>query len=338
MPQPYNDFGKYREIALKDLLDIHNWQKILDNFSDITDIYLRIISPEGTLLAASGKKPRLCAELLKDSSAKEMICGPCLPTFLYGKATVNKNLSFFCDAGLYNFINPLTINKDKILGYLIMGPVILVMRKPKEEYAHITQEFGLELDDFWTALLEIKAISFHCAQSLVALIKSVAEHMLKSAYNETLADEERVKGEDASKNPQLLEALLDVAFEISKADIGSVMFLDNLTREFTIQVSRGIPEAIVKNARVKTGIGIAGIAIKEGKPLLIGHTPQDNRLTPYLHRPQLGSSMVIPLKVENTVLGVMNVGALNTSQIQFGQDNITLMNKLVELATAAIEP
>ncbi|MBL7131853.1 MAG: GAF domain-containing protein [Candidatus Omnitrophica bacterium] len=46
--------------------------------------------------------------------------------------------------------------------------------------------------------------------------------------------------------------------------------------------------------------------------------------------------MVIPLKIENRVVGVMNIGVLTTSSVRFNQNNIKLMKRLLDLAALAI--
>ena len=259
-----------------------------------------------------------------------------MPTFLGGNEAVDKNLSFICQAGLHNFVAPLRV-EGEVRGYLIVGPVVLVMRKPKEAYSKTAQEFCLDLEDFWSAILEIKVVSFHGMQSLIELIKGVGEYTLKLAYQNVMRKKEVIMA-TRGKLTKLLDALLDVAFEISQADIGSVMFFDKVNNELTIQASKGIADEIVKNTRVKLGSRISGIAAKEGESFLIDSNTKDNRIRPYLNRPSLSSSMVIPLKIEKKVVGVMNLGALNTSSVTFNQDNMGLMSKLVDFATLAIHP
>jgi hypothetical protein len=48
--------------------------------------------------------------------------------------------------------------------------------------------------------------------------------------------------------------------------------------------------------------------------------------------------MVLPINVENRVMGVINLGALKTSAVRFNNGNLKLMNKLIDLATLAITP
>jgi len=104
------------------------------------------------------------------------------------------------------------------------------------------------------------------------------------------------------KLKKLFEILLDVAFEISGADIGSIMFFDKSSDAFTIRVSRGIPDEIATNTRVKVGDGISGTVAKEGEPILVDNTTRDNRIKRYLTRPYISSSMVLPLKSADTVI------------------------------------
>jgi len=265
---------------------------------------------------------------------KKELCGNCLPTFLGGRGVVNKNFGFACNTSLHNFITPLKVN-DKVLGYIIIGPVTLVIRKAKNEYLKIAQ--AIDLDDaqaFYNAVLEIKNILFSWIQSLLQLIKDIAEYTLKLAYQNLF--KERRAFTALPGLTALLNAMLDVAFEISQADIGSIMLLDEKTDELTIQSAKGIAHEVINNTHVRLGNRIAGVAAKEGEAFLIDEHFKDNRIRPYLERPYLSSSMVIPLKIENKAVGVMNLGALATSPVRFKRDDLKLMQKLVDFTTLAI--
>ncbi len=81
---------------------------------------------------------------------------------------------------------------------------------------------------------------------------------------------------------------------------------------------------------------VTGTLIREGVPFIIDDNLKDNRLKKYLSRSDIiSSSMVLPLRVRNQVLGVMNLGVLRTSPVRFGADNLNSMRKLVELAAVA---
>ncbi len=324
--------------TLKDIIDIKAWQKMQDDFAAVTGTSLRTLDPVGNLITKTSNEPRLCAKILADSYIKEQICGTCLPTFLGGRAVVDRNLSFFCQAGLSNFVAPLSYESSQALGYLLMGPVVLVARSPREKYRKIAEDLNLNLDEFWKLFSEIKVLSVHGAKSLTELIQSLCEYAIKLAYESRLRIEETLHKLDATRLNKILNILLDVAFEISKADVGSMMVVDEKKKSLSINASHGIPEEIATRTRVQIGEGISGTAAKEGKSYLIDDQLKNNRIKSYLSRPYLGSSMVIPLKAEDKLLGVLNLGALKTSASQFNDDSLQLMNKLTRLVATAITP
>jgi putative methionine-R-sulfoxide reductase with GAF domain len=316
---------KQNNISLIELIDINECQRIQDNFAAVTEIGLRMIDVKGDPITLVSRKPRLFQE--------------CLPTFLGGEAVVDKNLSFGCleeISSLRNFLVPLRVDKTRLLGYMIIGPVILVMRKTKEEYRQAAEKLNLGLDDLWDALLEIRLVSFQNINSILDLIREVCEYTLSSAYQNVVLRKEMMMTQSLAKISRLLDALLEVAFEISKAEVGSIMFLDKDKQGLSILASRGIPEKIVKTSRVRLGDGISGLAAKEGESFIIDENTTDNRITPYLKRPHLSSSMVLPIKAKDRVWGVMNLGVLESSPVKFNQDNLTSMQKLAELVTAAL--
>ena len=169
--------------SLRDLIEREAWQKIQDKFSAVSGVGLRLVDAIGEFVTTYSGKPRLCAELLKESPLKNKVCGQgCLPTFLGGEAAVDRNLGFVCEAtGLHNFVTPLRIDNGRALGYFIIGPVILVKPESKEDYRKRAEELCLDPEEFWSAIIEIKVMSFHGAQSLVELIKGVDEFCLKLA-------------------------------------------------------------------------------------------------------------------------------------------------------------
>ena len=321
--------------SFEDLIDLSQWQKIQDSFSAIANVGVRTLNLEGTALASPSGQPRLCKDIIRESILREKVCGLCAPTFLGGKAIVDKNLSFVCYAGMHHFIAPVTL-LDKVVAYIIIGPVVLVMRKAKEQYLKEAEELGIDLDTFWDALSEIKVVSFYAVQSLVEMVKGICEYMLKLSYQKS-RQPDKALGTDCQKVTKLLDTLLNAAFQVSGADVGSIMIVDDKSQELTICSFRGLSEDIAKSVRVKMGQGIAGTAARDGAVFVIDNNNQDNRIKPYLHRPVLGSSMVIPIKTGDRVWGVINLGALKSSPTRFDNNNVSSINRLIGLATIALQ-
>lgn len=333
---------KKRDFSLKAIIKENSLQKIQDNFSFATGIGMLMVDAEGKPLTSPSGESKLCQEALRGHSRNELFGGyRCLPTFLGGEGVVDKDLSYICelDVGMHNFVVPLRFKDNTVAAYAVLGPAILIMRKSKEEYRKIAENIGMDIEELWSALLEVKIVSLHGIQSLINLVRDVGEfiiHLSLRNYMHQQGREVVQVSEQATQLNKVLHDLLEVAFEVSKADVGSVMFVGADCQHFTIKASKGIPEDIAKNARVKIGEGIAGIVAKDAAPLLIDNNNRDTRLKPYLNRPQLASSMVFPIKVKNRVSGIMNLGALETSTTRFTLENINLMKRLIDLATVAI--
>jgi hypothetical protein len=114
------------------------------------------------------------------------------------------------------------------------------------------------------------------------------------------------------------------------------MLLDEKSQELTIQSARGIAHEIINKTRIKLGERISGLAAAKKEAFLIDERCKDNRITAYLKRPYLGTSMVIPLKMANRAIGVMNLGTLESSANRLKKEDLKLMQKLADFTTLAI--
>ncbi len=318
----------------KDLVGIQDWQKIQDTFSALTNISLRTVDPEGELITNTSGQTSLCKNFLKDSAYGKKVCGDCLPTFLGGKGVVDRNFCFVCQLGFYNFFAPLKVD-NKVKAYIVLGPVVLVMRKPKEFYAKLADELDAGLDELWKAILEVRVISFHRAQTLKELIVKISEFILALSYGKMKAGK-KFSGSFSGKFNGILEVLLDLALQVSGADLGSIMLLDRDNQELTIRAARGLPENVVRNTRSKLGSGICGTVVIENRPLLIDERISDNRIKKFLNRPYLKSSMILPIGTPEKAIGAMNLGALEVSPVRFNNENLESMHKVIALAIDAL--
>ena len=328
-------FGRPRkQPQFKDLVDTQDWQKIQDIFSAVTNINLRTLDPEGNLLTTPSGETRLCKEFLKNSTYGLELCGHSFPTFLGGKGVVDRNLSFVGPPGFHNFSAPLKFD-DTVGAYIILGPVILVMRKAKEYYDKLADEINADPEALWEAIKEVRVISFHRAQTLMELIVKMSEFILASAY-ENFKTGNKFSGPLSGQFKGVLEVLLDLSLEISGADMGSIMLLDKSKQELTIRASRGLPDSVVKNTRLQLGSGLCGTAVSENRPLLIDDKLDDNRIKKYLNRPYLKSSLILPIGTEKEAIGAVNLGALEVSAVRFNDNNLQTMYKVIGLATDAL--
>jgi hypothetical protein len=102
---------------------------------------------------------------------------------------------------------------------------------------------------------------------------------------------------------ELLRALLSIGIQSVEASRGSIQLLDPLTRELYIAYAEGLSDHTIRTSRQKLGEGIAGEVASTRRARLM----HGSDLTRYRDRPDILSSICVPLAVENQVLGVLNV-------------------------------
>jgi hypothetical protein len=104
-------------------------------------------------------------------------------------------------------------------------------------------------------------------------------------------------------------------------DICSVMLSDELSGELRVASARGLDDKVVKATRIKQGDKIAGWVALEGKPLFINDIENDARFS-RKSIPQYNnkSLMSFPIKVDDRVIGVLNLNNKKSSQPFSQQD------------------
>lgn len=95
-----------------------------------------------------------------------------------------------------------------------------------------------------------------------------------------------------------------------KASGASIFILQEVTREYLLAGCRGVHARIPQGATLRAGEGIAGLAIAQGRPMLVLDPTTDPVLSKakVRRRNELGSAMVIPLLTQQEAcIGVLNL-------------------------------
>ncbi len=329
-------------ISLKEVIDINQWQEIQDHFAEVIGVTIRSVDPNGNLLTKPSNPTRLCEEIIRSSPEGIAGCAGCLPTPIADLESGELwKEGYLCHIGLHNFSIPVRLPNNKTIAYILVGPVLLGERQKPNKYREKIAELNIDLDKFIDALIEIKVFSFSGIQSINELLKDVFSYTVELGYH-------RFKLERIIPLPKLskmaykfyadklLNALLDVSFNVTDAEFGSIMLLDEKTGELYIKIGRGIKKDIIKHTRLKIGEGIAGLAAQERRFLLVDDKITDERLKNRLQRPEIKSAIVAPLQIEDELFGVMNIGTLHPSD-KFSSENIDILRQLVKLVAITFE-
>lgn len=330
------------DITLKDIVDITQWQKIQDHFAEVIGIHMRTVDLEGNLITTPSNTARLCEEIVRGSPVGMARCGKCLPPSI-GDLELYKmwEEGYLCHIGLHNFSIPVIVTNNKTIAYVLVGPILLGERKKTSRYQEKITELGIDLERFIDGLIEIKLFSFSGIQAVVELLYDVTSYIAQLGYH-------RFKLERIIPLPKvsemvykfyidrLLNALLDVSFNTTDAEFGSIMLLDEKRGELYIKIGRGIKKDIIKQARLKIGEGIAGLAAQEKRSLLLDDKITDERIKSRLQRPEIKSAIVTPLQLKDEIFGVMNLGTSQPSN-KFNYENIAILNQLVKLVSITLQ-
>lgn len=112
-----------------------------------------------------------------------------------------------------------------------------------------------------------------------------------------------------------MDMFVEFITELLDLNTCSIMLGDEITGELTIKSARGLSNEIVKRTRIKFGDQIAGVVAIEGKPLLI----EDIEAEPWFKRKSMlqyntKSLLSLPLKIQNKVVGVLNLNNKKTAE------------------------
>ena len=165
--------------------------------------------------------------------------------------------------------------------------------------------------------------------------KENREVLEKSLYELTAAYN---IGREASRTFDLqncLKVLGDRIADLLSVEIVSVMLMDKYEDGLILEFAKGLKREITRE-KVKVGQGIAGWIAKTGQPLLIKDISADERFKKRNGKYSTDSLLSVPLKVNNKVIGVINVNNKASKEIFSEEDMDTLM-KVADLAAAAIE-
>ena len=108
---------------------------------------------------------------------------------------------------------------------------------------------------------------------------------------------------------KLADWVLDSALRLSSAVSGSLMLLQDDKPVLSIVSSRGLKDIAVRHRRQRVGEGIAGRVAEDGEPLLLVGTVGDPKLKPMGARPEIRSSVSVPVVADSGIVGVLNLNS-----------------------------
>jgi ligand-binding sensor protein len=324
-------------------LDLKEWNKIQDLFSDVIGVSIYTVDKKGNLLTRPSRVSHLCDELRRSSLFCVKKCIECvqsnIETFLQ-----TQKVDIPCLCGFHNFIIPIVIEDTEIIGFLIAGPVILGGRKKKEDYVELCRRIGIDIDLYFDSLHEVKEFSYKSVNSVIHLLGDAVNYMIKIGYQRirletwlpgflNLAPANNRAYSELYLN-KLLNSLLDIAIELTRAHSGSVMICDRSRGDCQVSISRGLKIDFAQYDK-HSALRIAQIVVNEKKGFLINESLDNARIKPHLKRPEIKSSIIVPIRIDNKVFGAFSVNS-HSDTVRFNKRTLAILNQLGNMTGVAL--
>ncbi len=137
----------------------------------------------------------------------------------------------------------------------------------------------------------------------------------------------------------LLQAVVDVACELTNSEGASILLFDPATGELRFEAAPDIQKNSLKTINVPLDSSVAGWVFTHGRPMVLQDASSDPRVYREVDRTlrsQTKSLLGVPLMVKQKPIGVIE--AVNKKdQGQYTQDDLTILETLSGQAAIAIE-
>jgi signal transduction histidine kinase/putative methionine-R-sulfoxide reductase with GAF domain len=135
---------------------------------------------------------------------------------------------------------------------------------------------------------------------------------------------------------RLLGAAVDMVGEQMASEIVSVLLVDPEIGDLVVSAARGLDEAAYARRLSYRG-GVAGAAIRVGRPLLVDNVETDRRIHKQSHPQYFTKSLLcVPIQVAGEIIGVLNVNN-KVSREEFDESDRALLASLTDRLTAALQ-
>lgn len=337
----------YKDISLADLVNLAEWQKIQDSFSEVLEVTMRTVSLDGSPLSNTSRHSTYCSNILSKIPETDNYYGDKVPGDRQRKLedAIHNGSNIRYPFGIEFLVVPINAIGNRTVAYVILGPVIPKSRKTDAEYAKEVQKHGINLSELKDCLIEVNIFSYTKIHFMVNLVKDIFSYMAQTGYHKKRLGE--IAPEVVELDPlfskyyeeKILSAMLKTCSTALSADSGSIMVVDKDTHKLHIKVASKLDNKIVNNTSVRIGEGIAGLAAATSKPIILPKDKNKNGLSEKMKRRGIKSSMIVPFNKgsDHDVYGVINLN-ITRKNIAFSEKDVNLIKELVNMASIALIP
>jgi len=219
-------------------------------------------------------------------------------------------------------------------------PVVLVSSQPSDTLAVEAIRMGVA---------DYLSLPVHSTEALQAVRRAlqrrrvIDDWTLHEVKRNTQSLQERLTGLEALQNigravtsslelDSILTSVVEAAVELTEAEEGSLLLLDETTGELYMRAARNFREDFVHTFRLPANDTLAGEALRTGKAVILDEkTPKKIKTTYMVH-----NLMYVPMVVEDRPIGVLGVDNRSSGH-PFSEYHLGLVSALAGYAAIAIQ-
>ena len=341
--------------AGKEPLDLGQWRTFQQGLSDLLGFPISLYGPSGELLAASATEAAVCRAVRAHPQGGVL----CEETYANAVAQVldkDKTYIYKCHVNQYIFAVPVALAPS--YSVVIVGGHAYLAGSELEQFHEGLARLRLDRGALSQLSRRLKTIPPRSIFTIPTIVKNLSAPFLRSLYLNSrigrTAALQPAAAISATKNPlnvlervyrsiapvlnreELYEAILDKSSELVEAERGSLMILDNKSNVLSIKASKGIDRRVIDNLRVRIGEGISGSIAARGISVMVrdieDEVPSWKNRSVYKTK----SFIAIPLKLEDRVIGVINVSD-KVNGGSFSDHDMEILQSFASFASIALE-
>ncbi len=183
------------------------------------------------------------------------------------------------------------------------------------------------------AKLKVPAVSLTALREDIRVLSR--ESLERKLFNLTAAYNISRETSGSSGLENVLNILVDRIAQVLSVEIISLMLIGKNKSELLMKFAKGLDKEIVGKAKVKLGEGISGWVAQTGEPLLVRDINKDSRFVKRNKKYTTDSLLSAPLKIEDKVIGVINVNN-KTSKEVFNEEDLETLKTIADLTAVTI--
>jgi len=130
----------------------------------------------------------------------------------------------------------------------------------------------------------------------------------------------------------VLSAVVDAAVELTGAEEGSLLLLDESSGELYMRAARNFQEEFVRTFRLPIKDSLAGNVIRTGQPVILDEKTPQKIKTAYL----VQGLLYVPLQIHGRIFGILGVDN-RQSRVPFTEHHVQIITGMADYAVVAIE-